>query len=397
MAKKGSGEGTIRRRSNGLWEARYLDPDSGRRRSLYGRTRKNVAERLAAKLAGIEDPAPTRRTDVRFKKHLKDWVEAQDVQPQTRAEYHRLARHWTKRLGEASLSRVTSDAIRAAQRGIAEDAGTATARAATKLLRAAMRRSITRGQVRPDLLEDVKLPASAPGGPRRRVLDDDELRRIRKHAQGTPIEVLVEVLIGTGLRVSEVLALRWRDVDLGSHRLRVERAQVERKGGIRYKAPKSERSRREVELPRVVAIALRRHKAKIGAAPHPDRLVFTDSRGGPLRRSNVLRREWHPLLKRAGFGEERFGFHSLRHSHGSHLCARGADVAAVSARLGHADISFTYRTYVKPLEKEKARARDVADSWMRDSRPVGVSVGVRDASEAGPRNTKGAASGRDAS
>src|SRR5438128_2617169 len=76
MSKRGSGEGNIRQRDGGLWEARYRDPASGQRRSIYGKTRKSVAERLAAALAGAADPAPSRRTDVRLRQQLKDWVEA---------------------------------------------------------------------------------------------------------------------------------------------------------------------------------------------------------------------------------------------------------------------------------------------------------------------------------
>jgi integrase len=199
------------------------------------------------------------------------------------------------------------------------------------------------------------------------------------------MEPLVEVLLGTGLRIGEALALRWRDIDLQGGLLRVERSQVERNGGVSFKEPKSARGRRTVELPQGLVAVFRAHQTGIGAVPHPDRLLFTDARGGPLRRSNLLRREWHPLLKRAGFGDEVFGFHALRHTHGSHLCARGADVAAVSARLGHADAAFTYRTYVHPLEREKERARSVADAWLEsNSDLVGVSVGVRGTSEGLP-------------
>jgi len=139
---------------------------------------------------------------------------------------------------------------------------------------------------------------------------------------------------------------------------------------ILFKELKSTRSRRTVELPEGLVAVLHKHMAAIRAVPHPDRLVLVDAKGGPLRRSSVLRREWYPLLERAGFGKERFGFHALRHTHGSHLCARGADVAAVSARLGHADAAFTYKTYVHPLATEKQRARSArAPGWTVPSAP----------------------------
>ncbi len=389
MNRRGANEGTIRQRSSGKWEARYRDPSSGQRKSIYGETRKAVAERLAAALAGAEDPAPSRRGDVRLAKHLADWVAAQDVQPQTRAVYENLAGHWTRRLGGATLGRLSIEAVRAAQRDVAASAGVATAGAATRLLRRALRRPVARGQVRPDLLEDLKSPPRSDGGPHRRVLDDDEVARIRKAARGAPIAELVEVAIATGLRIGELTALTWGQVDLSRRILRVDRASVEGKGGYRVKAPKSEKGRREVELPASAVAALRRQRAAVGGAPLPGVLVFPNRKGRPWRRSNLFQ-IWRPLLRLAGFGDdEAFGFHALRHSHASHLLARGADVAAVSARLGHARISFTYDTYVQPLEREKARAAAVADAWLGDREPVGVSVGVRGRSPA-PRRPRAA-------
>src|SRR5262249_38329032 len=162
----------------------------------------------------------------------------------------------------ALLSRLTGGAVIAAQRAIAEESGIPTARDATKLLRAALRRPIARGQARPELLEDLKGLPPLNCEPRRRVLSDEEIERVRQHAIGTPIELLVELLLATGLRISEALALRWRDIDLANRRLRVERTQVERKG-VHYKAPKSKRSRRVVDLSPSITAALHRHREQI--------------------------------------------------------------------------------------------------------------------------------------
>jgi integrase len=79
------------------------------------------------------------------------------------------------------------------------------------------------------------------------------------------------------------------------------------------------------------------------AMPHPNRLVFTDSQGGPWRRSNLLRREWHPLLGAAEL--PRLGFHVLRHTHATALLAAGHNPRAVAARLGHSRPSLVLDVY----------------------------------------------------
>ena len=80
----------------------------------------------------------------------------------------------------------------------------------------------------------------------------------------------------------------------------------------------------------------------------PDSLVFTDTIGGPLRKQNLLRRSWWPLLERAGLPKIRF--HSLRHTHASMLLSAGTHPKVVQERLGHSSISITLDTYSHVME-----------------------------------------------
>jgi integrase len=79
------------------------------------------------------------------------------------------------------------------------------------------------------------------------------------------------------------------------------------------------------------------------AEGHPDGLVFCDTQGGPLRKSNLLRRSFLPLLKRARLPAIRF--HDLRHTAATLLLARGVHPKIVQERLGHSQISLTLDTY----------------------------------------------------
>jgi integrase len=97
-----------------------------------------------------------------------------------------------------------------------------------------------------------------------------------------------------------------------------------------------------------------------GHAPHRDALVFCDADGGPLRKSNVIRRSFHPLLRRAGLPHIRF--HDLRHTHATLLLSQGVHPKVVAERLGHASIAMTLDIYshvLPSMGKEAAQRLDV--------------------------------------
>lgn len=193
-----------------------------------------------------------------------------------------------------------------------------------------------------------------PRAPRveREVFTPEELRSLLTAAEAdTTIGPLVIVLACSGLRLGEGLALRWRDIDLARGTLRVERTLSEISDGkLIFGEPKTKRSRRTVELPERALAALRRQRAGVGAEPHPERLVFTDAKGGPWRRSNLVRRGWSGLLEAAKV--PKLGFHVLRHTHATLLLAGGVPVHIVAGRLGHSSPAITLAVYPHAFEAD---------------------------------------------
>jgi integrase len=358
QGKRGHGEGNIRKRPDGRWEARVtVGVDSRgrqRRRSVYGNSRAEVAEELTrAQTDRIEGILIEPRT-LRLGKYLETWLEAvsrRRTRETTHREYGRLVGHIRRHLGTVALAKIGSLHLEALQSALErEKVGARTRQAVHRLLHLALRDAQRRGLVRVNAAN----VATAPRAPRApvRVLDAADLHKLLAAATTSRIGPLVELLAGTGLRIGEALALRWKDLDLASRRVCVERGQVEltttdRDGNkttrILFTEPKSAASRRTLGLPGSVVAALEAYRAKLKATPHPQRLVFTDSRGGPWRRSNLMRREWHPLLETAGL--TRMGFHVLRHSHASALLAAGLNPRAIAARLGHSRPSLVLDVY----------------------------------------------------
>ncbi|MHB1570673.1 MAG: tyrosine-type recombinase/integrase, partial [Solirubrobacteraceae bacterium] len=208
-----------------------------------------------------------------------------------------------------------------------------------------------------DRVERPKLDDERP----KRVLGRDELDRLIA-AVDEPYRLIFEMTAETGARLGEALGLVWENVDLEKQTIKFTH-QLGR-GGERVPL-KTERSRRTIEVTPDLVAKLR--EAKIHASRSGDHdFVFVAPRSGrPHDHRNVAGRVLARAVKRGGLeAVERDGdevepaptFHNLRHSHGSALIAAGWDIEEVSARLGHADVSITMRTYVH--EYEAARRSD---------------------------------------
>lgn len=195
---------------------------------------------------------------------------------------------------------------------------------------------------------------------------------------------LVELLAGTGLRVSEALALQRRHLALDGNRphVRVRRALV--RG--RIEPPKSRHGRRDVPLSRGLVDCLRAHLADVPDAE--DALAFATASGTPLDADNLRRRVVKPLMGEAGAGWA--AFHTLRHTFASLQLATGVNVVQLSRALGHHSAAFTLDTYCHLLGGEEAPALDLADALGRGNTgathvtETGRTPSEREAADAAP-------------
>jgi integrase len=194
----------------------------------------------------------------------------------------------------------------------------------------------------------------------------DKLRGERLHAPAM-------VALFTGMRLGEVLALRWNRVDLEGKVIMVREALEPTKAhGIRFKAPKSKAGRRDITLPDTLVDALREHRRavlelqmKLGAGRLPDdALLFSNLEGTPLQPSNVSS-DWGDLAER--IGAPGVTFHGLRHTHASQLIASGVDIVTISKRLGHAKPSVTLAIYAHMFHTDDSKAANAINAALRNS------------------------------
>ena len=204
-----------------------------------------------------------------------------------------------------------------------------------------------------------------PRVPRREVhaLSPDEVRRLLDVVAGDRLAALYLLAVTTGLRQGELFGLRWKDVDFRQRTLAVQRGVVDVNGQLGVQEPKTAAGRRRVELPDLAIQGLREHKAKLKAAPHPEAWIFTNSKGGLLRKNNFLRRSWWPIRERAGLGEVRF--HDLRHTAASLLLSAGVHPKIVQERLGHSTVALTLDVFSHVLGSLQRDAADKLDEVLK--------------------------------
>ena len=161
------------------------------------------------------------------------------------------------------------------------------------------------------------------------------------------------------------------------------RRQVQRtREGWKFTEPKSAKGVRAVALPAAAVEALRRHRVRqaeerlaAGTMWRDQALVFASHTGGPIEKQNLVRRNFRPLLARAGL--PRIRFHDLRHSAATLLLAQGVHPKIVQERLGHATIGVTMDVYSHVLPDMQREAADVLDRFLSAKpEPVAVNLAV---------------------
>jgi integrase len=162
-----------------------------------------------------------------------------------------------------------------------------------------------------------------------------------------PSRSLAWLLVLTGLRVGELLALRWRDIDLALGWLRVRQTVYEG----RFDDPKSKRSKRTIPLG---AKGIEILSAFEPQCIDSEALVFATRRGTPFSRRNLLKRQLAPTCKRLGI--EGVTWHWLRHANATLLDAVGTPLGTVQALLGHSSAEITREIYLHSVPADARSA-----------------------------------------
>jgi integrase len=237
-----------------------------------------------------------------------------------------------------------------------------------RILRQALAQAVTW-----DLLGRNPAAAVEPPKVERRqmiALDTDAAAALVEAARGTSLFIPVLLAVMCGIRRGEIVALRWKSVDLDRGMLSIVASAEQTKAGVREKPPKNGRGRL-VELSSIVVEELRRHRVqqaesllRIGIRLTDDHHVFMREDGLPLQ-PHSLTLAFREFLRRQKM--PRIRLHDLRHTHATLLLKGGVHPKIAQERLGHSSIAMTLDLYSHVLPGMQREAADMLDQSMRDA------------------------------
>lgn len=312
-------------------------------------------------LGQLPDDADKTTVEQFLTRWLEDSVK-QSVRATTFQQYSATCRtHLIPRLGKRQLSKLTPAHIQAMQADMVRDGHSDRVRElAHVILRRALQQALKWGLITRNPADAVDKPRST--AKKMQPLTAEQARQLLDAAAGDRLEALYVLAVTVGMRQGELLALQWQDVDLSAGTIRVSRNLEEVAGKFTVGEPKTAAGRRLIELPSVAVSALREHRKRQLAEGLRGDLVFTNTRGGYIRKSNLRRQMFYPLLERAGL--PRIRFHDLRHTCATlHLLA-GTPPRVVQEMLGHATIAITLGTYSHVMPGMGRAAADKMDTIL---------------------------------
>ena len=364
--------GSIREKSKGSWQIQIYtgtSPDGKPRRHFETvRGRKGDAQRRLTELLSSLDtgtfmkPGKTSLTEY-LERWLKDYV-LPNLSPRTVEGYEHICRHhFSPALGSLTLNGLKPEHLQHYySEKLSSGLSAQTVRHLHTCLHKALQTAVEWGLL-------ARNPADAVRPPRVQSIEmqtwnSDEIATFLEAARQTPYFTLYHTALFTGMRRSELLALRWCDLDLLLCKIYVTRSLHVLIGGqVVIRQPKTAKGKRMIDLSPLATSVLREYREKrqldrvmLGVPLKDDDLVFSDHEGKPLL-PNTVTHNWIKLVRRTGLKPIRL--HDARHTHASLMLKQGTHPKIVQERLGHSSISITLDTYshVAPGLQEAAVAR----------------------------------------
>lgn len=245
-----------------------------------------------------------------------------------------------------------------------------------RLLRAMLHKAVYWQLIVTNPAERVQPPKARK--PKRKSYDDEQTKILLENLEQLSIEdtkykVAIILTVFTGVRLGELMGLEWQDVDFKNGIISINRSsQYLSDMGVFTKVPKTESSIREIAIPEFIISLLEEYKLWYEEQKsiygelwtNSDRL-FVQADGKPMHPSTISK--W--FVKYVGqIGLPVINFHGLRHTNASLLVAQNVDIAVISARLGHAQISTTLDFYVHPLLSHNRKAGYALENLLLPTR-----------------------------
>ena len=368
--------GSIRQRGKGSWQIQVYTgkgPDGKPRRHLEtvkgrkGDAQRRLTELLASLDKGVYTPPGKLTVAGLLDQWLQGYVKTNCSIRTQDAIQSIIGHHLTPALGHVQLKQLQAPAIQAYySQALEKPLSPRSVHYHHRLLKQALKYAVQQGYLGRNPC-DLVYPPSPKGKPMR-TLTQSEVTDLLIAASSNTHYPIIYTAVSTGLRQAELLGLRWRDIDVSSRSISVNRVLYKRRGICQFNEPKTAHSRRRVSMTSKLAEFLAEYRLERERLYHQvcetitlDDLVFDNHEGKPVD-PGVLTHNFARIAKRAGL--ENVRFHDLRHTFASLMLLRGVPAKVISEALGHASVAFTLQVYSHILPGMHSEAMALLDQVL---------------------------------
>lgn len=385
MPKRANNEGSIRRRPDGRWEARYTlgrDPGTGKQvqKSVYGETQKEVRQRLQQIASAIDEGTMVQTAKMTLGQWLDIWHKEYlgSVKPHTVSQYGtQIKVHLKPNLGAVKLSALSPHMIQGMYNALQRGEGRAQPISAKSIrnlhgvLHKALQQAVMLNYIKSNPTDACTLPRVEKT--QIQPIEDAKIKELLASMQGHKYEALYLIDLFTGMRLGEIIALTWDCVDFKKDVITINK-QLQRErikgGAYRFVSLKNDKSRTIAPAKAVLNVLTKQSQQqkewRLMAGQSWDNnmnLVFTNEFGRHLAAHTVYM-NFKRLVASIGIPDTRV--HDLRHTFAMLSLQNGDDVKTVQENLGHATASFTLDKYGHVSERMRKESAERMDAYIED-------------------------------
>ena len=370
MAKRrANGEGSIRKRSDGRWEGRYIAAHDENGKAIYknvlGKTQAEVKEKLRTAIENSEKLDMTRIGTYTVGSWLQLWYEvyaAPNLRDNTRLYYENsMKNHILPRIGNIPLDKLQTIQVQKFYNELLRDGKVGNRKAGENnglspsvvhhvhmILNRCMEQAVSERLILTNPVKGCRVPKVVQK--EMNTLPEELIGAYLREAEQRGLLALFYLELTTGLRRGEILALLWTDLDVEAKTIRITKQMSRVYGELKVCPPKTANGVRTLALTdRAVELLVEEHEK------HPTNpYLFPSPRTGEMWDPDAFRHVHDRIIKAIGAGHVRL--HDLRHTFATLSLKNGVDVKTLSAALGHFSAGFTLNTYTHATPQMKRDA-----------------------------------------